>query len=151
MLAYLIDYIPVYIILGIGFGILAATQETVCVTDSSEYALGDFCASGASTLGQVVAFGIAPLIAIAYLIWNLGYRQGTTGSSIGKAIMKFKVISEKTGQPIGFGMSVVRELIYVVFNAACGVLWLIAVLFPLWDAKRQTLTDKIISTICVPL
>jgi len=61
------------------------------------------------------------------------------------------VVSEKTGQPIGFGMSVVRELIYVVFNAACGVLWLIAVLFPLWDAKRQTLTDKIISTICVPL
>ncbi|HEX7826369.1 MAG TPA: RDD family protein, partial [Mycobacterium sp.] len=23
-------------------------------------------------------------------------------------------------------------------------------LFPLWDAKRQTLADKIMSTVCVP-
>ena len=65
--------------------------------------------------------------------------------------MKFKVVSEKTGQPIGFGMSVVREIIYIV--AACAVRHhlLIAVLFPLWDPKRQSLADKIISTICVPL
>ena len=91
------------------------------------------------------------MIALAYVIWNLGYRQGTTGSSIGKGIMKFKIVSEKTGQPIGFGMSVVRELIYLVFAGLCGIIWLIAVLFPLWDVKRQTLVDKIISTIALPL
>ena len=49
---------------------------------------------------------------------ELGYRQGTTGSSIGKSVMKFKVISEKTGQPIGLGMSIVRELIDWVAAAA---------------------------------
>ena len=43
------------------------------------------------------------------MVWNYGYRQGTTGSSIGKSIMKFKVVSEITGQPLGFGMSVVRQ------------------------------------------
>jgi uncharacterized RDD family membrane protein YckC len=146
VLAFLIDYIPVAIIIGIGYGIEAATQETVCVSDTSEYNLGDFCATGNSTLG-VAAFLIADVIAIAYLVWNYGYKQGTTGSSIGKGIMKFKVISEKTGQPIGFGMSVVRQIAHFVDQIIC----YIGYLFPLWDAKRQTLADKIMTTVCVPL
>jgi uncharacterized RDD family membrane protein YckC len=150
VLAYLIDYIPYAIIMGIGWGLLLGTQETACITDTSEYDLGQFCATGASTLGQV-SIALAGILAFAYLIWNLGYRQGTTGSSIGKSIMKFKIVSEKTGQPIGFGMSVVRELLYLVAAGLCGVIWLVAVLFPLWDPKRQTLVDKIISTIALPL
>ena len=36
-------------------------------------------------------------------------------------------------------------------SAVCGIVWLVAVLFPLWDAKRQTLVDKIITTVAVPL
>ena len=80
-------------------------------------------------------------------VWNYGYRQGTTGSSIGKSIMKFKVVSEKTGQPIGFGMSIVRQLAHIIDGAIC----YIGYLFPLWDAKRQTIADKIMTTICVPL
>jgi uncharacterized RDD family membrane protein YckC len=80
-------------------------------------------------------------------VWNYGYRQGTTGSSIGKSVMKFKVVSEKTWQPIGFGLSVVRQLAHVVDLIIC----FIGFLFPLWDAKRQTLADKIMTTVCVPL
>jgi uncharacterized RDD family membrane protein YckC len=151
VLAWIIDYIPVFIIMAIGSVVLLGTRETACITDTSEYDLGEFCATGASTLGQVTIFVIAPLVSLAYILWNFGYRQGTTGSSIGKSIMKFKVVSEKTGQPIGFGLSFARELIYLVAYLACGIVWLIAVLFPLWDQKRQTLIDKIISTICVPL
>ncbi|MGV0873191.1 RDD family protein [Mycolicibacterium sp. XJ879] len=150
VLAWIIDYIPFTIILGIGFAMLAGTRETACITDVSEYELGEFCATGASTLGQASVV-IAPIVALAYLVWNLGYRQGRTGSSIGKSIVKFKVVSEKTGQPMGFALSVLREFIYLVAYLACGLLWVIAVLFPLWDAKRQTLVDKIVSTICLPL
>src|SRR6185312_9317270 len=50
--------------------------------------------------------GLAGLLIRGYALWNFGYRQGTTGSSIGKGIMKFKVVSEATGQPLGFAMSV---------------------------------------------
>ena len=150
VVAWLIDYIPLIVVVGIGAGVLAATQETACVTDSSDANLGEFCATGASTTGQA-ALAISIVVGYIYLIWNLGYRQGKTGSSIGKSIMKFKVISEKTGQPIGFWLSIVREILYSIASYLCGVLWLIAVLFPLWDSKRQTLVDKIVSTICVPL
>ena len=47
---------------------------------------------------------------------------------------KFRVISEKTEEPIGFGRSIVRQLAHVVDSIICyiGYLW------PLWDAKRQT-------------
>jgi uncharacterized RDD family membrane protein YckC len=146
VLAWIVDYIPFLILFGIGFGLLAGTRETVCVTDISEYQLGEFCAEGASTLG-LVSFWVCLLLAFAYLIWNYGYRQGTTGSSIGKSIMKFKVVSEKTGQPIGFGLSIVRQLAHIVDSAIC----YIGYLFPLWDAKRQTLADKIMTTVCLPL
>ena len=65
--------------------------------------------------------------------------------------MKFKIVSEKTGQPIGFGMSIVRELLYFVAASLCGVVWIVAVLFPLWDKKRQSLADKIVNTVCLPI
>ncbi len=149
--AWLLDYLPFYLIVGIGWAVLLATRETACITDISEYDLDEFCATGASTIGQWSALGIFPVLALIYLVWNLGYRQGKTGSSVGKSIMKFQLVSEKTGSPIGFGMSLAREFIYLLLNLACGLVWLVAVLFPLWDAKRQTLVDKILSTICVPL
>ena len=48
-------------------------------------------------------------------------------------------------------MSLLREFGYLLLLAACGLLWFVAVLYPLWDAKRQTVADKIMSTVCVPL
>ena len=146
VLAWLIDSIPIFIVYGIGWLLLISTRETACITDTSEYDLGEFCATGASTLGQV-SMVIAWLVVLAYVIWNYGYRQGTTGSSIGKSIMKFKVVSEKTGQPIGFGMSIVRQIAHIVDAIIC----YIGYLFPLWDQKRQTLADKIMATVCLPL
>lgn len=146
VVAWVIDFLPYMVVVGIGYGIEAATQETACVTDTSEYQLGEFCATGNSSLG-VAAFSVCLLIGLGYLLWNYGYRQGTTGSSIGKSIMKFKVVSEKTGQPIGFGLSIVRQLAHIVDGVIC----YIGYLFPLWDKKRQTLADKIMTTVCLPL
>jgi uncharacterized RDD family membrane protein YckC len=146
VLAALIDAVPAAILVGIGVAVLLGTRETVCITDTSEFELGEFCATGASTVGQM-SLWVTALLAAAYAIWNHGYRQGTTGSSIGKSIMKFKVVSEKTGQPIGFGMSIVRQLAHIVDTIIC----YIGYLFPLWDAKRQTLADKIMTTVCLPL
>lgn len=146
VLAWLIDFLPFFIIVGIGWAIQMLTQETDCITQVSEYDLGEFCVTQNSALGAA-AFWICYAIGLAYLVWNYGYRQGTTGSSIGKSVMKFKVVSEKTWQPIGFGMSIVRQLAHIVDSLIC----YIGYLFPLWDSKRQTIADKIMTTVCVPL
>jgi uncharacterized RDD family membrane protein YckC len=155
VLAWLIDWVPVAILSGIGSIFLVTMQkvETVCITDDSEYQLGDFCATGNNGPSGLAwtLFVVLELIALAYIVWNLGLKQGTTGSSIGKGIMKFKIVGEDTGQPIGFGKSFVRELVYMVAYGLCGIVWVVAVLFPLWDPKRQTLVDKLIKTVALPL
>lgn len=143
VLAFIIDYVPVLILQGIGYGIAFATGDTVCV--ESEYGYGGSCASSFSAVGSIV-LALTSLLTLAYVIWNYGYRQGKTGSSIGKSVMKFKVVSEKTWQPIGFGMSIVRQIAHFVDAVIC----YIGYLFPLWDRKRQTLADKIMTTVCVP-
>ena len=90
---------------------------------------------------------IAWLVVLAYVVWNYGYRQGTTGSSIGKSLLRFQVVSENTGEPIGFGMSTLRA----IAHAVDAVIFCVGYLFPLWDAKRQTLADKMMATVCLPL
>ncbi len=124
-----------------------ATGENNCVSTSGDNSYyGVACTSSPSALGLILSF-VFGLAALAFAIWNYGYRQGTTGSSIGKSVLKFKVVSEKTGQPIGFGLSIVRQLAHFVDAIIC----YIGYLFPLWDAKRQTLADKIMTTVCLPI
>ena len=89
--------------------------------------------------------GTEVVLLLVYAIWNWGYRQGTTGSTIGKSVLQLTVVSEGTGKPIGFGRSIVRELAHVVDWVFC----YIGYLFPLWDAKRRTLADMIMSTVCL--
>ncbi len=146
VLAYLIDYIPVAVVIGIGALIQGLTMEQQCIGGASQYDVSQYCTSQPSAIGTLVQL-LAYLVVLVYVLWNNGYRQGTTGSSIGKSVMKFKVVSETTGQPIGFGMSVVRQLAHFVDAIICYV----GFLFPLWDSKRQTLADKIMTTVCLPL
>jgi len=146
VLGYLIDVIPAAIVIGIAEGIAFGTADNQCVTGNGEYDYSAYCTSSFSTLG-VIVMGLAYIAGLVYWLWNWGYRQGTTGQSIGKSVMKFKVVSEKTWQPIGFGLSVVRQLAHFVDAVIC----YIGFLFPLWDAKRQTLADKIMTTVCVPV
>jgi uncharacterized RDD family membrane protein YckC len=143
---YLIDIIPALVVAGIAQGIAFGTADNKCTSSGGEYDYGVYCTSSFSTFG-VILIAIAYIAVFVYYIWNWGYRQGTTGQSIGKSVMKFKVVSEKTWQPIGFGPSVVRQIAHIVDTIICYIGWL----FPLWDAKRQTIADKIMSTVCVPL
>ena len=147
MLAFLIDNIPAAVLVGIGVLVQALTMQQSCADESTGYEIRRVCFStGPSTLGMLL-YWLTILLALAYLVWNYGYRQGTTGSSIGKSVMKFKVVSEVTGQPIGFGMSVVRQIAHFVDPIIC----YIGYLLPLWDSKRQTLADKIMTTVCLPI
>src|SRR5215203_1646608 len=145
VLGYLIDIVPAAVVIGIGAGIAFGTADNECVSNAGEYDYGVYCTSSMTAFGMIV-YLLAYALVFAYWIWNWGYRQGNTGQSIGKSVMKFKVISEKTGQPIGFGLSIVRQIAHAVDSIVCYIGWL----FPLWDAKRQTLADKIMTTICVP-
>ncbi|MDG4666010.1 RDD family protein [Mycobacterium sp. 236(2023)] len=151
-IAWLIDSLAPGLVAAIGavfFFAEASKEATVCMADTSEFDFGDVCVTGnqgATVAGWVVLL-ICVALSITFQIWNYGYRQGTTGSSIGKSVMKFQVVSGKTWGPIGFGLSTVRQVVHAVDSAICYV----GYLFPLWDTKRQTFADKIMGTVCVPL
>jgi uncharacterized RDD family membrane protein YckC len=78
----------------------------------------------------------------AFIGWNSCYRQGTTGQSVGRQGAATKLVAMKTGQPIGFGRAVLRQLCHSL-EFFVGYLW------PLWDANRQTFADKIAGTVVI--
>ena len=78
-------------------------------------------------------------------MWNICLKQGRTGYSIGKGVVGIKLIKLDSGQPMGAGLSFVRQIAHVVDGLPCyiGYLW------PLWDAKRQTFADKIMGSVVI--
>jgi uncharacterized RDD family membrane protein YckC len=90
---------------------------------------------------------ILSLAALGWTIYNRWFQAGTTGQSLGKKVLKIRLVSEQTGEPIGPLMAFVRDICHIVDSIICYV----GFLFPLWDAKRQTLADKIMTTVCLPL
>ena len=77
--------------------------------------------------------------------YNRWYLAGKTGQSWGKKALGLRLVSEQTGEPIGPGMAFVRDLAHFIDAIIC----YIGFLFPLWDAKKQTLADKIVKTLVV--
>ncbi len=145
VLAFLIDWSPIWLVFLVPMIGLLIAGDLDCIDNL--YGRGDsYCSSGASNFWSSVQL-VAYLPGIAYFFWNFCYRQGQTGQSIGKTVMKFKLVSVKTGRPIGFWMSLLRQLAHYVDQILCyvGYLW------PLWDNKRQTIADKIVRTVCIPV
>ena len=115
--AYLIDLVPVWILIIIG-----------------------------KTTGSAAILDLFVVIALAVTAYNRWYQAGRTGQSWGKRALHLSLIGEATGQPIGGGMAFLRDLCHIIDSIICYIGWL----FPLWDAKRQTLADKIMRTVVIP-
>ncbi|GAA2878096.1 RDD family protein [Actinoplanes cyaneus] len=85
------------------------------------------------------------LISLAVTGYNRWFQAGKTGQSWGKKALGLRLVDANTGQPIGAGKAFLRDLAHIVDSLIC----LVGYLFPLWDAKKQTLADKIVSTVVV--
>jgi len=86
--------------------------------------------------------GLLGVFAVA--IWQL-IQEGKTGQTVGKKALNIRLLREADGQPLGVGMAFVRRLAHFLDGIICyiGFLW------PLWDAKNQTLADKVCSSVVV--
>ncbi|WP_101953069.1 RDD family protein [Mycobacterium sp. 3519A] len=146
VVAFVIDWAPIGLVWSVPFLVMLAAGDTQCIS-SVYFGAGDpNCSSGAHQFWTGF-LGFALLLVVAYPLWNNGYRQGTTGQSVGKSLMRFQVVSEKDWQPIGFWRSVLRQLAHNIDVAVC----YLGYLLPLVDKKRQTIADKIMGTVCVPV
>ena len=94
-----------------------------------------------------VAFSLLVLLAsIGWWIYNRCIQAGRTGQSLGQKTLRLRLLGEKTGEPIGAGLAFARDICHILDSLACYIGWL----FPIWDAKRQTFADKIVSTVVIP-
>ena len=100
----------------------------------------------AVTGGLLVALGT--LVSLGIWLWNRVFRMGRTGQSVGKRAIGLRLLDDKTGQPIGAGMSFLREVVSNIVNQV----FYLSFLWMLWDTDKQTLADKAVhsSVIVVP-
>lgn len=139
ILAHIIDgfivglgAIPGFILMFIGFGLAASTA------DSRGQISGEV---GAGALGiMVLAYGLIFLGVIGLWLYNC-YLLGRDGATIGKRMMKIKVLDAQY-QPLGFGKAFLREIVKQALGGFCFIL----LLWPLWDEQKQGLQDKMFGT-----
>jgi len=101
-----------------------------------------------ATRDLAVVMGVAVSVVVlltAFVLWNSGYRQGRSGQSIGKRMLGVRLVGAGSGQPIGFGRAVCRQIAHLLdlLPLLLGYFW------PLWDEQRQTFADKVCATLVV--
>ena len=106
---------------------------------------------GGGVNGGLLALGIVLILAgVAIHIWNQGWRQGVIGQSWGKGIMQIRLVRAADGVPPGGGIGLGRYFLrQLLGNVTGGVYTVLDLLWPLWDERRQTLDDKIVSTLVI--
>ena len=108
---------------------------------------------GAYLLDAIIV--ILGLVIFGYLLqcWFMGREDNWNGQTIGRRACGIRAIRED-GQPWNFGTALLREFVikYLLFGVIGGFLffgWLVDVLWPLWDERKQALHDKVIGSYVV--
>lgn len=141
--AYLIDAL----ILGLPF-VLGLVLSVMLAAAQSEVDPFTGESQGGEIGGLLTLFSLA-----AYFLGNIAYfsilNGGKRGQTLGKKALKIQVRNTTNAEPVGLGKGLVRYLAVLIPNTACGLFAFLDGLWPLWDPQRQTLHDKLVSTVVV--
>lgn len=128
---------------GWGLRVAAALIDTLIATAIYLVPLVVGAVSGSDLVaGLLTLFGFVGQL--AFLAWN-HVRQGRTGQTVGKGVVGTRLLREQDGQVVGAGLSIGRYFVHFLDAIPC----LLGYLWPLWDAKKQTFADKLLSTVVV--
>lgn len=105
-----------------------------------------YVAGVAGKVSGLALLGI--LYGVVMAIW-FSVQVGQYGASPGMRMVGLRCVHKSTGQPVGGGMGFLRGLLHGVAWAICGILFIVDMLWPLWDSLRQTLADKIVKTVVI--
>lgn len=95
----------------------------------------------------LVAIGSVLLgIAVIVQVWQTAWRQGARGQSWGKVVTGLRTVDAETMRPIGGPRGLLRWLVDSLLGSV-GILQLLNYLWPLWDDRNQTWTDKAVRSV----
>lgn len=86
---------------------------------------------------------LAWVVSIGYTIY-LGYMEGLTGQTPGKAIMGTRLVDQQ-GALLGSGAAIGRKFVHILDSLVCLLGWFL----PIVDDKRQTIADKVMTSYVV--
>ncbi|HJR90681.1 MAG TPA: RDD family protein, partial [Aeromicrobium sp.] len=124
-----------------GIGVMIASSDPAAFDPET----GVYSGGGPSALG-IGLLVLGYLGVFVFSIWNFVVRQGRKGQTLGKTWMHIKVVREASGDVPGVWLALGRYLIQAILTA---VTLYLNLLWPLWDAKNQTLHDKVCSTVVI--
>jgi uncharacterized RDD family membrane protein YckC len=99
---------------------------------------------GAVTYWSGALRALIGLLNFAYFYFYLGYLDGATGQTPGKAMMGIRLVNPQ-GALIGTGAGIARKFAHIIDSIVCFLGWFL----PIVDAKRQTIADKLLNTYVV--
>lgn len=114
------------------------------VTDSTDPSGG--AAFGFGMILVVVLIGLLLAAGIVgYLVWSVG---GPAGQTLGKHLMRIRVVDENGSASIGYARAALRELLGKWLS---GALFYLGYLWMLWDPNRKTWHDMIATSQVIKL
>ena len=84
------------------------------------------------------------VVSFFYFYIYLGSMDGRTGQTPGKMVMGTRVVNAQ-GETVGSGNGIARKFCHIIDSAICLIGWL----RPIFDANRQTVADKRMTTYVV--
>jgi uncharacterized RDD family membrane protein YckC len=89
-----------------------------------------------------------PPVFIGFLLWFIYYvgMEATSGATLGKMLVGIKVVRVDGSSPIGWGPSVVRNVLRIVDGL---FVYLVGVIFMMTSASKQRLGDRAAGTVVV--
>lgn len=84
-------------------------------------------------------------VSLAVFAYNRWYLAGRTGQSWGRRLFGVRLVSDRTGRPVGVGRAALRDVAHLLDVAFC----YLGYLLPLVVTKRQTIADLVCRTVVV--
>jgi len=102
--------------------------------------------------GATGRLGISERGSLVLLLVEIVYNSlliGLRGQTLGMMAVRVKAVDAATGQLIGVGRALGRDLVERVLSVLFLLPLLVDLLFPLWDRRHQTLHDKAVGSVVV--
>ena len=130
---YIIDSLLVGVVIALIYGVAGGVLTGFAGLAGRDAARGMCC----------LLLGLFPVASLAVGIFNRVYLVAQRGASIGQGIMHLKVV-DGGGNLLSQSTALIRLLAQIGMSLV-PFLPLLDLLWPLWDERRQTLHDKVVS------